>query len=64
MKSKEKTFMTVKEVAEELQSSDAFAYKIIRKMNDELNQKGYLTIAGKVPRKYFFEKCYGIENDK
>ena len=52
-------FMTAKEVAKELQSSDAYAYKVIREMNAELAQKGYLTVKGKVPRKYFQEKCYG-----
>ena len=52
-------FMTVKEVAKELQCSEAFAYKVIREMNAELEKKGYLVVRGKVPRKYFMEKCYG-----
>lgn len=56
---KENMFMNVKEVAKELQSSEAFAYKVIREMNAELEKKGYLVVRGKVPRKYFLEKCYG-----
>ncbi|WP_317049058.1 transcriptional regulator [Clostridium neonatale] len=34
------------------------AYQIIRALNKELNDKGYITVAGKVPRKYFKEKYY------
>ena len=37
----EKVFMTVDEVAEILGCSKAHAYKIIRKLNEELNSKGY-----------------------
>ena len=35
------------------------AYKIIRKLNKELNEKGYITVAGKVSKKYFDERYYG-----
>lgn len=35
------------------------AYKIIRKLNKELNEKGYITVAGKVSKKYFNERYYG-----
>lgn len=39
--------------------SSAKAYQIIKKLNTELSEKGYITIAGKIPRAYFNEKCYG-----
>ena len=56
----EKTFMTVEEVAEELRISKSYAYKIVRQLNEELKSKGYLTICGKVNRRFFQEKtCYG-----
>ena len=51
--------MNVDEVAEELSISKPFAYKIMREMNSELKARGYLTIQGKVNRKYFLEKIYG-----
>lgn len=30
-------------------------------MNDELNAKGYLTVAGRVSRKYYEERFYGLK---
>ena len=32
------------------------AYKIIRRLNDELKAQGYITVAGRISRKYFEEK--------
>lgn len=53
-------FMGVDEVATELEVSKSFAYKIMRELNTELKKKGYLTVSGKVSRKFFMEKlCYG-----
>ena len=55
----EQSFMRVDEVAKELGVSKAYAYKIVQKLNRELKEKGYLTISGRVNRKYFQEKaCY------
>ncbi|MCD7747116.1 MAG: helix-turn-helix domain-containing protein [Firmicutes bacterium] len=55
-----KTFITTDDVAEILGVSKSYAYKIVRKLNAELAAKGYLTVAGRVNRKYFMEKaCYG-----
>ncbi|WWU66559.1 transcriptional regulator [Clostridium baratii] len=42
-----------------LNVSDSKAYKIIQKLNKELSDKGYLTIAGQVSKKYFSERYYG-----
>ena len=54
------TFMRVDDVARELGVSKSYAYKIIRKLNAELKEMGYLTVAGRVSKKYFLEKlCYG-----
>ena len=53
-------FMTVAEVAETLRISKSHAYKIVHRLNEELKNKGYVTIAGRVNRRYFNEKvCYG-----
>ena len=60
------SFMRVDDVAEELGISKSYAYKIVRKLNDELEQKGIITISGRVNNKYFTERlCYGAaENQK
>lgn len=52
-------FMNVDEVVTELGISKPFAYKLIRQMNSELKAKGFITITGRVNRKYFLEKFYG-----
>jgi len=52
-------FMRVDEVAEELGVSKPYAYKLIKKMNEELAQTGCITIAGRIDRKFFYEKFYG-----
>lgn len=50
--------MRVEEVAEVLEVSISFAYKVIRQLNDELKSKGYITIAGRINREYFYERVY------
>ena len=55
----ENGFMRVDDVARELGISKSYAYKIVQKLNTELREKGYLTISGRVNRRYFMEKlCY------
>ena len=48
------------DVAKILGVSVGHAYKIIKKLNVELEQAGYLVIAGKVPRGYFEKRWYGF----
>jgi len=56
----EKLYMNAQEVAEAMGISVAFAYKIIRNLNAELKQKGFITVSGRVNRQYFMERtCYG-----
>ncbi len=54
----EKMFMRVDEIAEALDVSRPYAYKLIRQLNEELKKKGCITIAGRIDRKYFYEKFY------
>ena len=55
----ENNFMRVDDVAKELGISKSYAYKIVQKLNAELRSLGYLTISGRINRKYFMEKlCY------
>lgn len=57
----EKMFMRVEEVAEALEVSVPYAYKLIRKMNAELKKSGCITIAGRIDRKFFYEHFYGTK---
>lgn len=41
--------------------SRGHAYKIVKKLNDELANKGYIVISGKIPKKFFAEHYYGME---
>lgn len=52
-------YYSVTEVQEILDVSKSKAYEIIRVFNDELKEKNYLVLRGKVPKKYFNEKIYG-----
>lgn len=56
-------FMRVDEVAEELEVSKPYAYKLIKRMNEELEQTGCLTIVGRIDRKFFHEKFYGTRTE-
>lgn len=53
-----KRFLDSKDVAEIMECSQAQAYKIIKQLNNELKDKGYITLAGKVNSKYFYERTY------
>lgn len=55
-------FMRVDEFAKELGVSRSYAYTLIRSMNEELKETGCITIAGRVDRKFFYEKFYGTRN--
>ena len=46
----------VAEVQKLLGISRSKAYQIIKVLNDELNQYGFITINGRVSRKYFAER--------
>lgn len=54
----EKRFLNAVDVAKRMEVSVPMAYKIIRRLNDELSKGGYLTVAGKVSRVFFEEKLY------
>lgn len=53
-------FVIAGEVAQDLDVSKPFAYKLVRQMNEELEAKGFIIIAGRVNRKYYEEKFYGM----
>ena len=57
-----RSMMDVTEIVNELGVSKAFAYNLIKNFNNELKQKGFTTITGKVSRKYFEEQFYGMSD--
>ena len=59
----DKTFMSVQEVADEIGVSKSYAYKVVKQLNTELEQLGYLTVQGRVNTQYFRKKvCYNEQN--
>ena len=61
---RENIFVSAEEVSEILGVSKPYAYKLIKQLNDELKSKGFLTIAGKVSKRYFEVKFYGMRGDE
>lgn len=54
-----KRFLNAQDVAQFMGISVPMAYKIIRRLNDELVAAGYLIVAGRISRTYFEQKVYG-----
>ena len=54
----ENRFIRAEEVADELGVSKPYAYKLIRQLNEESKDKGFITIAGRVNRQYFNERLW------
>lgn len=61
---KRELFIKADEIAKEFSISKPFAYKLIQDMNKELKEKGYITIHGRISRKYFEERFYGLKDDR
>lgn len=55
-------FLEVGDVMQILGISKSAAYKLMRQINSELERKGYIVIRGKVSRKYFEERIYGMSD--
>ena len=54
-------YLKANDVAALLDIGKPHAYKIMQMLNEELKAKGYITIAGRVPRRYLLERVYGGE---
>ena len=57
----EKMYMNVDDVCAVLGVSKAFAYKIMKGYNEELKERGFLVIPGKISTKFLAEKIYGMK---
>lgn len=51
-------FMKADEVQELLGVSRSEAYRIMKKLNDDLKEKGFIVLSGRVSRKYLEEMIY------
>ena len=55
-------FMRADEVAKGLGISRSYSYKLIRQLNQELKERWFLTIAGRINRDYLRERLYTAES--
>lgn len=58
----DKLYYTALDLVEMLGISRAKAYEIIKMLNDELKEKNYITLQGKVSSAYFNERWYGMKS--
>ena len=60
----EAMFIKVKEVADILGVSECYAYKLVRKLNEQMREEGYKgpIIRGRIDRTYFYQQFYGTKN--
>lgn len=54
-------FMGVSDVKELLGVSRSTVYRLIKTLNEELNEKSYITISGKASTGYLIERIYGLK---
>ena len=59
-----KRFLTAQDVMEMLEVSLSYSYKLIRRLNAELEADGFVTIKGRVSTRYFMKRIYGLSTDK
>lgn len=53
-----RVFYNADDISVILTVSKPTAYRIIKRLNDELSNKGFIVVGGRVPKKYFDEKFY------
>lgn len=51
-------FLRVADVAVILDCSESHAYKIMQKLNKELEEKGKITVKGRISKRYLMERVY------
>ncbi len=57
-------FLTAPELAALLGVSQSKSYELIKRMNDELRDQGFLTVRGKVPAAYVQQRFFGIQAEQ
>ncbi|MBR4027656.1 MAG: hypothetical protein IKJ01_08945 [Lachnospiraceae bacterium] len=59
-----KTFLSVQDVCSILECSQSKGYAIIRQLNEEMQQLGYITLHGKVNARFFYERIYAEREEE
>lgn len=60
----ESLFIRADEVIRLLGVSKSEAYRIIKRLNDEMASKGYIVVNGRVNRRYLEEQIYGYVSEQ
>lgn len=60
----EKRYYTALEVGKMIGVGRTSAYSIVKKLNKELSDKGYLVVDGKISKDYFESKYFSGPNGK
>ena len=53
--------MSAEDIIDLTGMTEAYAYKLIKQLNKELQDRDYLTILGRVSKDYLIERLYGIK---
>ena len=56
-------FVKAEELQDMLGISRSESYRIIKKLNDQLKEKGFIVLSGRVSRMYLEEMIYGYPSD-
>ena len=59
---KRKMYLSVEDIAKLFGLSVSFAYRVVERMNADLESKNYYVILGRVPTRYVEDKIYGLEH--
>ena len=57
-------FVTPETIEKDFGISRTKAYEIIRDLNQELKEKGFLTVPGRVSKKFYHERIYGYHGEQ
>ena len=57
-----KMYLSVEDIAELFELSVSFAYRLVERMNSELESMNYYVILGRVPTRYVEDRIYGLEH--
>lgn len=53
-------FIKAAEIAEMMGKSKLYGYKVVRELNKELSENGYMIVEGQTNRQYFYGRFYGL----
>lgn len=59
MQPQERRFLRVNDIMQDLDCSETYAYRLIRKINDELSKRGLMTFRGRILKKAYLQYTEG-----